>query len=89
MINTQKIIKVAMAWTSIVYVVCFAFVGMMPGIRPGFMMYGLHTNAYSMMRQYGFQDILTFTTLISGLVIWNVIAVLGVWLFASLWNRIK
>ena len=83
MINTQKIIKVAMAWTSIVYVVCFLGIALFPGIRPGFMRYGLHMGI-DMGR-----NVLTLGTFISGLIIWNVIALLAVWLFAVLYNSIK
>ena len=84
MINTEHLLKVTAAWTSIVYVVCFAVIGFFPGVRPGFMMYGLHMNVLA-----GWQNILSFQTFLSGLVIWNVIAVLAVWLFAFLFNNIK
>jgi hypothetical protein len=85
MINTQKLTKVALAWTSIVYVVCFAGVAVFAPIRPGFMMYALHMRSGA----YEFQSVLTLGTFVSGLIIWNIIAVLGVWLFAGLWNRMK
>ena len=83
MINTTRLLKVAVAWTSIVYVVCFAGVLFVPGIRPGFMTYGVH------MMGYMGRNVLNLTTFISGLIIWNVLALLGVWLFAALYNSIK
>ena len=83
MINTKHLLKVVSAWISVVYVVCFAGVALLPGIRPGFMRYGLHMGI-----DMG-QNILTLTTFISGLVIWNVITLLAVWLFAFLYNKIK
>lgn len=83
MINTTHLLKVSAAWISIVYVVCFAGVGLVPGMRPGFMRYGLH-----MGTDLG-RDILTFGTFISGLIIWNIITLLAVWLFAALYNNIK
>jgi len=83
MINTKHLLKVSAAWISIVYVVCFAGVGMVPGMRPGFMRYGLHMGIDTS------RNILSFGTFVSGLVIWNVIAVLAVWLFAALYNSIK
>lgn len=83
MINTEHLLKVAAAWISIVYVICFAGVALLPGIRPGFMRYGLHMGI-DMGR-----NILTLGTFISGLIIWNAIALLVVWLFASLFNKIK
>lgn len=83
MIHTQHLLKVASAWISIVYVVCYAGVALIPGIRPGFMQYGLHMGI-DMGR-----NVLTLGTFISGLVIWNIVALLGVWLFVFLFNRIK
>ena len=83
MINIQHLLKVTAVWMSVVYVVCFAGVAMFPGIRSGFMMYGLHINI-----NMG-ENIATFGTFISGLVIWNTIALLAIWLFAFLFNTIK
>jgi len=85
MINIKHLLKVAAAWISIVYVICYTFVGMFPGSRPGFMMYGLHMGWSDM----GWTNVLTAGTFIWGLVIWNVIALLAVWLFAALFNSIK
>lgn len=83
MINIQHVLKVSAAWVSLVYVVCFAGVALLPGIRPGFMRYGLHMGI-----DFG-QNIMNIGTFISGLVIWNVIAFFGVGLFAYLFNTIK
>ncbi len=83
MINTNHLLKVASAWISIVYVVCYVGVALFPGIRPGFMQYGLHMGI-----DFG-QNILTVGTFVSGFVIWNVITFLGVWLFAALFNGIE
>lgn len=83
MINTQHLIKVSAAWISIVYAICFFGVAFFPGVRPGFMQYGLHMGI-DMGR-----NILTLGTFISGLVIWNIVALFGVWLFAYLFNNIK
>lgn len=70
-------------WTSIVWTVCYVGVLLFPGIRESFFLYGLHTTA-----GLG-QDVMTLTTFISGLVIWNVIAYLAVGLFAMLFNRVR
>lgn len=83
MINTNHLIKVSASWISIVYAICYFGVIMFPGIRPGFMRYGLHMGIDTG------QNILTIGTFISGLIIWNIIAFLAVWLFASLYNGIK
>ena len=47
------------------------------------MLYALHTTA-----SWG-ENVMTLTTFVSGLVIWNVIALLTVSLFAYLFNRTK
>jgi len=83
MINTVHLLKVSAAWISIVYVICFAGVALFSGIRSGFMMYALHTDI-NMGR-----NILTLGTFFSGLIIWNIAALLGVGLFAALFNAIK
>lgn len=79
--NISHLLKVTIWWVSIVYVVCYAGVALFPGIRPTFMLYALHTTA-----NMG-ENVLTVTTFISGLVIWNVIALLAVGLFARLYNH--
>ena len=83
MIDIKHLLKVSAAWISVVYIVCFAGVALFSGIRPGFMMYALHTN----LNMGG--NIMTLGTFLSGLVIWNIIAFLGVWLFAALFNSIE
>lgn len=83
MINTTHLLKVTASWISIVYVVCFVGVALFPGIRSAFMQYGLHTTT-----SLG-ENVMTLTTFISGLVIWNAFALLTVGLFAYLFNRIQ
>lgn len=84
MINIEHLLKVSAAWVSIVYTICFVGVASLPGIRPGFMMYGLHMRGFDVG-----QNVLNFWTFISGLIIWNVLTLLAVWLFAYLFNKIK
>ena len=83
MINVQHLMKVVAAWVSIVDIICFAGVALFPDIRPAFMYYGLHTTT-----SLG-ENVMTLTTFVSGLVIWNAIAFLAVGLFAVLFNKIK
>lgn len=83
MINTKNLLKVTVAWISIVYAVCFVGVALFPSIRQAFMLYGLHTTV-----EIG-ENIMTLTTFISGLVLWNVVAFLAVGLFAYLFNKIN
>jgi hypothetical protein len=82
MINTKQLLKVVAAWITIVDTVCFAGVALIPGVRPWFMHYALHMNI-----SMG-ENVVSLATFISGLVIWNVIGVLGAWLFAVLHNKI-
>ena len=83
MININRLLKVSAAWISVVYAVCYAGVALIPGIREGFMKYALHTAVDTGT------DVLTFGTFVSGLIIWNIVAALAVWLFAALYNSIK
>jgi hypothetical protein len=83
MINTRHLLKVVAAWVTIVYIVCFAGVALVPGMRAGFLHYALHMNVSVI------ENVTTFATFISGLIVWNVIAFLGTWLFAALHNKIK
>lgn len=83
MINTRNLLKVTVAWVSIVWTVCYLGVLLFPDIRSTFALYALH-----MMTGFG-ENVMTLTTFISGLVIWNVIAGLAVGLFAYLFNRIN
>jgi len=79
----KHLLKVGAAWISIVYVICFVGVALFPGLRGGFMKYGLHT-AFSIG-----QNMLSFGTFLSGLIIWNIIAIASLWLFVQLFNSIK
>ena len=83
MINTKHALKVASAWISIVYVICYAGVATYPPIRGLFMRYSLHADAAFTSDFFG------IGYFVSGLVIWNIVALLGVWLFVALFNGIK
>ena len=83
MINTTQALKIASLWISIVYVVCFGGVALVPGIRSWFMEYALHTRV-----DIG-TNVMTLTTFITGLVIWNVVAMFAVWLYVALSNYLN
>ena len=83
MIDIKHLLKVTAVWITIVYLVCFGGVALVRGIRPWFMQHALHMNA-----SLG-DNVITFATFISGLLIWNVVALLGVWLFAFLFTKLK
>lgn len=82
MINTKHLLKVISAWTTVIYIICFVGVALLPGIRPWFVHYALH-----MDMNLG-ENIMTITTFLSGLAIWNVVALASTVLFAVLHNRI-
>jgi hypothetical protein len=71
------------AWITKVDILCFGGVALIPNVRPWFMHYALHTNM-----SLG-ENVMTLTTFISSLVVWNLIGFLGAWLFAFLHNKIK
>ncbi|MEK7601386.1 MAG: DUF5676 family membrane protein [Patescibacteria group bacterium] len=83
MTKTSQALKVICSWVSIVYVVCFGGVALVPGMRAWFMEYALHTRIDTGT------DVMTLATFISGLVVWNIIAILAVWLYVALNNYFK
>lgn len=83
MIDIKHLLKVTAAWVTIVYIICFGGVALLPGIRPWFMHYALHMNV-----TMG-ENVTTLATFISGLLIWNIVGLLGTWLFALLHNQFK
>jgi hypothetical protein len=83
MIDTKHLLKVAAAWISVVYVVCYAGVAIYPPIRVLFMKYSLHSEVALRSDYFG------IGYFFSGLIIWNIITLAGVWLFAALFNKIK
>lgn len=83
MINTKHLIKVASAWISIVYVICYAGVAIYPPIRMLFVRYSLHADMNFA------PDFLGIGYFLSGLIIWNIVGIAGAWLFSYLFNAIK
>ena len=83
MINTKHLLKVASAWISIVYVICYAGVAIHPPSRELFMRYSLHADVSFK------SDFFSFGYFISGLIIWNIVTVVSAWFFAYLFNKIK
>lgn len=83
MINTKHLIKTASAWASIIYTICFLGVAIYPPIRDLTVQYGLH------MKPSFDSNFFSTGYYISGLIIWNVVVIASVWLFAILFNKIK
>lgn len=83
MISTKHLLKVSSAWVSIVYVICYAGVAIYPPIRGLFMRYSLHADVSFA------SNFFSIGYFISGLIVWNIVAIAGAWLFALLFNKIK
>lgn len=83
MIDIRHLLKVTLAWTSIVYTICYAGVATYPSSRMLFMRYSMHADVSFVSNYFG------TGYFIWGLIIWNVIAIAGVGLFAYLFNAIK
>jgi len=81
MIDTRHLLEFVAAWVTNVNAICFGGVALISGGRSWFMHYALHMNV-----SMG-ENIITLATFVSGLVIWNVMGVLGAWLFAFLYNE--
>lgn len=83
MININHLLKVVSAWTSIIYAICYLGVASYPPVRMMTMRYAMHADATFTSSYFG------FGYFISGLIIWNVVAIFCAWLFAFLFNTIK
>jgi uncharacterized membrane protein len=83
MINTSRLLKVSAVWISVVYVICFLGVALFESSRAWFMLYALHTTVSLE------QSVVTIGTFFSGLIIWNIVAFLGIGLFALIFNKVK
>ena len=81
--NTSHLLKVTAVWVSVVYIVCYVGVWLYPPIRDLFLSAALHASVPVTSGPF------TPGTFISGLIIWNIVAVLAVWLFAYLYNAIR
>jgi len=83
MINLTRLLKVAVAWTSIAYTACYLVVWLVPQSRDLFMTAALHASVPVTSGPF------TVGTFVAGLVIWNIVAVFAVGLFAYLYNTIR
>lgn len=83
MINLTQSLKITCSWISIVYVVCFGGIALIPSMRPWFMKYALHTEI-----NVG-ANIITPAVFVTGFIIWNIVAVLAVWLYVVINNYFK
>ena len=82
MINTTKLLKVTVIWVTLVYLVCFLGILAFPALRGWFILYGLHMQISSAT------TVTTVGTFVSGLVIWNAVALLATYTWSLVWNKI-
>jgi hypothetical protein len=82
-IDTTHLIKVGVAWVTILYVVCFGTVALYPPVRALTARYAFHIQLDLT------ENVTTVGTFITGLVLWNLAAALGFGLFALLFNKIR
>ncbi|KKP31952.1 MAG: hypothetical protein A2312_00275 [Candidatus Staskawiczbacteria bacterium RIFOXYB2_FULL_32_9] len=83
MINIKHLLKVASAWTSIVYTVCYVWMAIYPPVRIMTMRYAFHANTTFGVNYFSLGYFIT------GLIIWNIVAILAIWLFVWLFKTIK
>jgi len=81
--NTKQSVKAWIVWINIVYVVCYLLVLLFPSMRVLFVQALIHTEIT------GMTDSMSFGNFFWGLVMWNILTLLGVWLFAFLFNKFK
>lgn len=81
--NTTRSLKIGLAWTSIVWLVCYLLVGLIPGLGPALLPYLFHLNMGSI------ENVFTIGNFIVGLVLWNIIVAAGIALVGVLSNYIK
>jgi hypothetical protein len=81
--TTTRALKIALAWTSIAWTVCYLIFGLIPGLASAIMPYVFHLNMGTV------ENIFTISNFIIGLIIWNVIIGAGVALVQLLSNYIR
>jgi len=84
MLNGAKIAKVAVVWTTIVYVVCVLFVWLFPDLSQILMDWFVHGNTTILMVSG-----VKIGSAIAGLILWDITVYLSVWLFVWLYNKMK
>jgi len=81
--NTARAVKIGMAWTTIVWTICYLAVGLIPGLGSAMVRDLAHMNVGPVER------IFTIGNFIAGLISWNLIVAAGIALARFLGNYIK
>ena len=80
--NTMRVMKIGLAWTTIAWTVCYLLLGLIPGLSSAIAPYITHINVGAM------ENIFTIGNFIIGLILWNVIVAAGIALAGLLSNYI-
>lgn len=80
--NTTRVLKISLAWTSIVWTACYLAFGLIPAFGPTIMPYVFHMKV-------PMENIFTIGNFVIGLIAWNAIVAAGVALAGLLSNLIK
>ncbi len=83
MLNGAKITKVSVIWATIIYLGCVLIAWLLPS---------LYIWGASKLVHFGAvvgQPSLSFTNVILGLILWDILVAILVWLFALIYNKFK
>lgn len=83
MLNSAKIAKVTVVWMTILYIICTLIAAILPGIYAKFAGLLVHFGAVSQKPN------ITFLSAIVGLIVWDIVVYIAVWLFVAIYNRTK
>ncbi len=81
MLNVSRIVIVAVQWTTVVTIVCAAFIWLFPDLtaqRTPILFHAMSGTATP--------PTLTLGSVLLYIIIWDGLAALGAWLFVTLWN---
>jgi hypothetical protein len=81
--DTARALKIALAWTSIAWIICYLVFGLIPGLASTILPYLAHMNMGPV------ENIFTFGNFVGGLILWNIIVAAGVVLASALSSYIK
>ena len=81
--NTMRVLKIGLAWTSIAWTLCYLLFGLIPGLGSAIVPYITHMNVGAV------ENIFTLGNFIVGLILWNVIVAAGIALAGFLGDYIK
>jgi hypothetical protein len=78
-----RTLKIGLAYINIAYAFCYLVLGLIPSTRPTLLPYLLHLNVGPV------ENIFTLPNFLGGLILWNVIVGVSIWLVELLARYIK